>query len=167
MTTQPTALPTGPYRFERGETADTYRIFAAGDDKPMVELIYIGGAEDFAAAALGLARQFTASSMLLEACDLVQRAHVGDGVTMAEAVDACLLAIDEANTGTPSQPVPDQHTTLLMAALRSVLPYAEAELASLQETQKRDGGLEAEVAACDAAIESASQLLSQIEAGAA
>ncbi len=33
---------------------------------------------------------------LLEACDSVQRAWVGDGVTMAEAVDACLLAIAKA-----------------------------------------------------------------------
>jgi hypothetical protein len=37
-----------------------------------------------------------AGPKLLEACDLVQRAHVGDGVSMADAVDACLLAIAEA-----------------------------------------------------------------------
>jgi hypothetical protein len=37
-----------------------------------------------------------AGPRLLEACDTVQRAWVGDGVTMAEAVDACLLAIAEA-----------------------------------------------------------------------
>jgi hypothetical protein len=37
-----------------------------------------------------------AAPRLLAACDLVQRAHVGDGVSMAEAVDACLLAIVEA-----------------------------------------------------------------------
>jgi hypothetical protein len=30
---------------------------------------------------------------LREACDLVQRAWVGDGVEMSEAVDACLLAL--------------------------------------------------------------------------
>lgn len=33
---------------------------------------------------------------LLDACDMVQRAHVGDGISMAEAVDACLLAISKA-----------------------------------------------------------------------
>lgn len=55
----------------------------------------------------------------------------------------------------------------LLDALRAVLPYAEAELASLQEAQKRDGGLEAEVAACEVTIEQAGQLVSQIEAGAA
>lgn len=43
------------------------------------------------------ARLIAAAPDLLEACDLVQRAHVGDGVTMAEAVDACLLAIDKAH----------------------------------------------------------------------
>lgn len=37
-----------------------------------------------------------AGPKLLAACDLVQRAHVGDGVSMAEAVDSCLLAITEA-----------------------------------------------------------------------
>jgi hypothetical protein len=61
------SLPPGPYRYEQGETADTYRLFAAGDDKPMVEMIYVGGAEDFAAAALGLARLFTAGPKLVHA----------------------------------------------------------------------------------------------------
>lgn len=65
MTNQPTALPPGPYRFEPGETADTYRIFAAGDSKPMAELIYIGGDEDFAATAKALAQLFGGSSTLL------------------------------------------------------------------------------------------------------
>jgi hypothetical protein len=72
MTTKPAKLPPGPYRFEPGETADTYRIFAAGDDKPMVEMIYIGGEEDFAAAALGLAQLFAASSSLLASAQLAQ-----------------------------------------------------------------------------------------------
>lgn len=39
---------------------------------------------------------YAAAPKLLEACDLVQRAWVGDGVEMAEAVDACLLAIAKA-----------------------------------------------------------------------
>lgn len=34
---------------------------------------------------------------LLEACKLVERAHVGDGVQMSTAVDACLLAIEKAS----------------------------------------------------------------------
>jgi hypothetical protein len=53
----------------------------------------------------------------------------------------------------------------LINALRAVLPYAESELASLQEAQKRDGGLEAEVGTCEATIKEASQLVSQIEEG--
>lgn len=40
----------------------------------------------------------------------------------------------------------------LLAALQAILPYAENELASLQECQWRDGGLEDEVAACEHAI---------------
>lgn len=36
-----------------------------------------------------------AAPSLAEACDLVQRAWVGDGVDMATAVDAALLALDK------------------------------------------------------------------------
>ena len=32
---------------------------------------------------------------LIDACDLVQRAHCGDGIDMATAVDACLLALSK------------------------------------------------------------------------
>ena len=37
---------------------------------------------------------------LLEACDMVQRAWAGDSIEMAEAVDACLLAIQKAEVKT-------------------------------------------------------------------
>lgn len=60
-----TTLPPGPYRFEAGDSADTYRIYAAGDDKPMVEMIYVGGEEGFTAAAQRLARLFAAAPKLL------------------------------------------------------------------------------------------------------
>jgi hypothetical protein len=86
------------------------------------------------------------------------------GMFGGDLVTIVRRAIAEATGG---QPVPNPLASLLLASLRSVLPYAEAELASLQEAQKRDGGLEAEVAACDAAIDQASQLAAQIEAGAA
>ncbi|MFO0958254.1 MAG: hypothetical protein U0800_12645 [Isosphaeraceae bacterium] len=75
--------------------------------------------------------------------------------------DDARAAIAEATDG---HPAPDTLTSALLNVLRAVLPYAEAELASLQEAHKRDGGLESEVAACDAAIDEASQLVSQIEA---
>jgi len=40
-----------------------------------------------------------AAPELLAACDMVQRAYAGDGVDMARAVDACLLAIAKAIQG--------------------------------------------------------------------
>jgi hypothetical protein len=61
-------------------------------------------------------RVMHAGERLLGACDLVQRAHVGDGVTMAEAVDACLLAIAEATGGKPVKPASDSHEALLLAS---------------------------------------------------
>jgi hypothetical protein len=84
MTTKPAKLSSGPYRFEAAETADTYRIFAAGDDKPMVEMIYIGGEEDFAAAALGLARLFVAGPKLLEALESMIRWTELHGLNVAQ-----------------------------------------------------------------------------------
>lgn len=42
-------------------------------------------------------RHYQQYNALLDACDLVQRAWVGDGVDMATAVDACLLAVALAN----------------------------------------------------------------------
>jgi hypothetical protein len=45
------------------------------------------------------ARLIAAAPALLAACELVQRAWVGDGVEMASAVDACLLAIAQADGG--------------------------------------------------------------------
>ena len=42
------------------------------------------------------ARLIAAGPELLEACDMVQRAYVGDGIDMSRAVDACLLAIAKA-----------------------------------------------------------------------
>ncbi len=44
-------------------------------------------------------------------------------------------------------------------ALQAILPYAERELESLDECQRRDGGLEDEVAACEAAVENAQRML--------
>lgn len=43
----------------------------------------------------------------------------------------------------------------LLAALRAILPHAEEELASLVEAHHRDGGLEAEVARCEADVKTA------------
>lgn len=43
-----------------------------------------------------IARLIAAAPTMLEALELVQRAWVGDGVDMASAVDACLLAIAKA-----------------------------------------------------------------------
>ena len=42
------------------------------------------------------AKLIAAAPDLLEACQLVERAYVGDGVNMSVAVDACLLAIKKA-----------------------------------------------------------------------
>ena len=42
------------------------------------------------------ARLIAAAPELLEACQLVERAAVGDGVDTSRAIDACLLAIDRA-----------------------------------------------------------------------
>ena len=46
--------------------------------------------------AHGNAVLFAAAPDMLDALELVNRAHVGDGVDMATAVDACPLAIDKA-----------------------------------------------------------------------
>lgn len=167
MTMSP-KLPPGPYRLEPGETADTYRIYAAGDDKPMVEIIYVGGAEDYAATTESLAQLFAAAPRLRSALDATAGrllALIEEGRDLEEDLDAyreACVALNESESGEPSSV---SREAVLLSALRAVLPYAEAGLASLQEAQKRDGGLEAEVAACDAAIDDASQILSQIEAG--
>ena len=42
------------------------------------------------------ARLIAAAPEMLEACQLVERAAVGDGVDTSRAIDACLLAIDRA-----------------------------------------------------------------------
>ena len=42
----------------------------------------------------------------------------------------------------------------LLEALIAILPYAENELESLRDCHRRDGGLEAEIASCEAKIES-------------
>jgi hypothetical protein len=168
MSTAPTTLPPGPYRFEPGESADTYLIFAAGDDKPMVEMIYVGGEEDFASTARALALLFTAAHRLrsaLRASSDRLLALIEEGRDLEEDMEAYQEACEALDAAASCEPSPNSREALLVAALRAVLPYAEAELASLQEAQKRDGGLEAEVTACDAKIEQASQLLSQIEAG--
>ncbi|QEH36552.1 hypothetical protein OJF2_51360 [Aquisphaera giovannonii] len=61
-------------------------------------------------------RVMHAGARLLVACDNVQRAHVGDGITMAEAVDACLLAIAEAAGTRPIHPSADPLEALQLAS---------------------------------------------------
>jgi hypothetical protein len=72
----------------------------------------------------------------------------------------------EAETATKQAAPEGKHTSQLQAqrnapldALQAVLPYAERELESLDECQRRDGGLEDEVAACEAAVEQAQRVL--------
>ncbi|WP_152051788.1 hypothetical protein [Tautonia marina] len=106
------SLPPGPYHFEPGETADTYRIFAAGEDRPMVEMIYIGGAEDFAATAKALARLFAAGPKLVQSLrTLAEQAdedcpHEYRSRHFVEALADANDAIVGATIGQPSQPTP-------------------------------------------------------------
>jgi hypothetical protein len=59
----------------------------------------------------------------------------------------------------------DQHSKPLvnglLTALREILPYAESELASLKECQRRDGGLEQEIITCQTVIDHAYEILSK------
>jgi hypothetical protein len=99
-------------------------------------------------------RQRKAAPRLLAACDMVRRAYAGDGVSIPEAVDACLLAIAEAEAAAiPSQPAAPG----LLAALSAVLPYAWSERDSLRECWKRDGDpkVKKELEACDRAVDQA------------
>ena len=48
---------------------------------------------------LANARLIAAAPALLEACKLVERAWVGDGIEMLRAVDECLLAVGKAEKG--------------------------------------------------------------------
>lgn len=76
--------------------------------------------------------------------------------------------IEELQTAIEQAPAEGQHASQVQAqrnspldALKAILPYAESELASLDECQRRDGGLEDEVAACEAAVEQAKSVLAQ------
>jgi hypothetical protein len=72
----------------------------------------------------------------------------------------------EAETATEQASTVGKHACQVQAQrnapldiLQAVLPYAERELESLNECQRRDGGLEDEVATCAAAVEHAQRVL--------